>query len=260
MHTPPGEAIRLSIGPPFPADGVAAVAIFHLQVTVTDMIVVLPPPKLYPAAAVTDDARQQVYRLYHIYDRNPWVCIAPSITIAALFCVFIYALIFLVRLPPSLNCDFVATGLGLLHQLREPVHNQKVERSWNATTYCLALLQVPASPVDILETILTRKFLDSVITFTRRVSVRMAEVTVPPPNTLLIIWCCTQAQSVSGYGLCTGKSKGQVYGPTIRSSWYAQRSTHCPLSQRELTNPFIIAGHESAYRKCCAVDVSPVSS
>ena len=140
LHTPPGGTIHLSTGPPFPADGVAAVTIFYIQVTVTDMIVVLPQLNPTPPFAVTDGASRQVYRLYHIYDRNPWVCVVPSITITTLFGESIYLLVFPIHLPPSLNCDFVATGFGLLHQLRDPVSNRKAAEGWNTATYCLALL------------------------------------------------------------------------------------------------------------------------
>lgn len=42
LETPPGVAIHLTTGPPFPKDGIAGLLIFHLQGTVTDIIVVLP--------------------------------------------------------------------------------------------------------------------------------------------------------------------------------------------------------------------------
>ena len=47
-----------------------------------------PDLKSTSPPAVADDAHKQVYRMFHIYDRNPFMCIIPLITIAALFCEF----------------------------------------------------------------------------------------------------------------------------------------------------------------------------
>ena len=55
--------------------------------------------------------------------------------------------------------------------------------------------------------------------------------------------------------MCTVKPRGQVYAWGNRSSWYAQHPIPCSPSLKELTNPLLIAGHESAYRECRAVDV-----
>jgi len=41
--------------------------------------------KFISPPAVADGTHQQVYRMFHIYDRNRLVCIIPSITIVALF-------------------------------------------------------------------------------------------------------------------------------------------------------------------------------
>jgi len=60
-----------------------------------------------------------IYRMYHIYDRNPSVCILPSITTAALF----------------------ATGCGLTHQLRDPsVPPQlKVRDNWSLACFSFSI-------------------------------------------------------------------------------------------------------------------------
>ena len=69
------------------------------------------------------------------------------------------------RSPPSLNCNPVVVGCGLVHQFRDPIFNEKVHGVWAAASFCFTTLQVPANPLDHLETMLTRKFLDSVIAF-----------------------------------------------------------------------------------------------
>ena len=95
--------------------------------------------------AVTDDARQQANRMYHIYGKNPLVCIVPSITILALFGEFIFSLVPSVRLPSSLNCNFVVTGCVLTHLFSKPLtlHNSKVLDHWSTVSFSLSLLQVP---------------------------------------------------------------------------------------------------------------------
>ena len=95
--------------------------------------------------AVTDDARQQANRMYHIYGKNPLVCIVPSITILALFGEFIFSLVPSVRLPSSLNCNFVVTGCVLTHLFSKPLtlHNAKVLDHWSTVSFSLSLLQVP---------------------------------------------------------------------------------------------------------------------
>jgi len=75
--------MRIPAGPLTPVV-VAWFVILQLQATAADIVIVLHPNST-PPLAVTDDAHQQVYRMYHIYDRNPFVCVLPSITIAAFF-------------------------------------------------------------------------------------------------------------------------------------------------------------------------------
>ena len=87
MSSSSGAGIQILPGPST-ADVVAWFVIFQLQVTVADIVIVLHPNSTLPFA-VTDYVRQQVYRMYHIYDRNPFVCVLPSITIAALFGEFV---------------------------------------------------------------------------------------------------------------------------------------------------------------------------
>ena len=95
-----GAGIQIPAGPPTP-DVVAWFVIFQLQVTVADIVIVLHPYSTSPLV-VTDEACQQVYGMYHIYDRNPFVCILPLITITALFGEFV---------SPTLPIAFVVTKL-----------------------------------------------------------------------------------------------------------------------------------------------------
>ena len=44
-----------------------------------------PHLNLTPPLAVTDDGHQQIYRMYHIYNRNLFVCVIPSIASVGLF-------------------------------------------------------------------------------------------------------------------------------------------------------------------------------
>ena len=83
--------------------------------------------------------------MYHIYGKNPLVCIVPSITILALFGEFIFSLVPSVRLPSSLNCNFVVTGCVLTHLFSKPLtlHNAKVLDHWSTVSFSLSLLQVP---------------------------------------------------------------------------------------------------------------------
>ena len=110
--------------------------------------------------AVTDDARQQANRMYHIYGKNPLVCIVPSITILALFGEFIFSLVPSVRLPSSLNCDFIVTGCILTHRFSIPLtpHNQKILDHLSTVAFSFSLLQVPANSINLLEIILTKGF------------------------------------------------------------------------------------------------------
>ena len=57
-----------------------------------------PPPKFTPQFTVTDHTRQQMYRMYHIYNRNPFICVVPSITTAASLGECILPLVFPVHL------------------------------------------------------------------------------------------------------------------------------------------------------------------
>jgi len=105
--------------------------------------------------------------MFHIYDRNPLVCVIPSVTIAALFGEFVFSLVSLVRLHLSLDCDLVAVGCGLTNQLRDLAtpHGKTALSGWVAACFSLTLLQVPMNLFNIQEKILTRKFLDSVTAF-----------------------------------------------------------------------------------------------
>lgn len=129
-----------------------------------------------PPFAVTDDARQQVYRMYHIYNRNVWVCIVPSIVIFALLGEFVFPLVFPVRLPSPLQLQSHSRWLwsGV------PTSGAHIQRKSSAKLVYGFLLPhtiaSPYDPVNVLETTLTGNFLDSVIALARRVS----GVAVPP--------------------------------------------------------------------------------
>ena len=115
--------------------------------------------------AVSDDACQQAHRMYHVYGKNLLVCIVPSITISALFGEFVFPLVPSVCLPSSLNCDFVVSGCILTHIFSKPImlHNQKILDHWSTVAFSFSLLQVPANPINLLEIILTQRFLNSAI-------------------------------------------------------------------------------------------------
>jgi len=95
---PPGVTIQLS-GPPLPTWGIVQLTLLLLQTAVADVVI--------------------VYRMYHIYDRNPFVCVIPSITIAAFF----------------------VTGCGVANQLRAPatLPNLKALEGWFIACFCLAV-------------------------------------------------------------------------------------------------------------------------
>ena len=92
-----------------------------------------------PSLAVADDAYRQVYRMYHIYDRNPFVCVLPSITIAALFGKFVSPHRFPLS-SLSLSRDFLAVGCGVAHQLQKPIPNLKALFAWSTASFCLTVL------------------------------------------------------------------------------------------------------------------------
>lgn len=109
-----------------------------------------------PPLAVTDDGHQQIYRMYHIYNRNLFVCVIPSIASVGLFGESVFTRVLLL----SLNCDFVAAGCGIAHQFRDPTapsFPQAVSR-WTACSFSLSVLQVPPYLVGLLEMMLTREF------------------------------------------------------------------------------------------------------
>ena len=62
----------------------------QFQAAIGDIMIVLPSvPDLRPPLVMTDGARQQIYRMYHIYDRKLSICVVPSIATAALFGEFV---------------------------------------------------------------------------------------------------------------------------------------------------------------------------
>ena len=83
---------------------------------------------------------QQVYRIYHIYSRNVWICIAPSMVILALLGEFVLLLVFPIRRPSSVKCELLADVCGLVYQLRDPVFNGKAVQNWCTVSFCLTIL------------------------------------------------------------------------------------------------------------------------
>ena len=51
---------------------------------------------------VTDNEYRQIYRMYHIYDRNLYICIVPSIVNVALLGEFVFPLVSSVHLHYSI--------------------------------------------------------------------------------------------------------------------------------------------------------------
>ena len=128
-----GAGIQISAGPLT----VAWFVIFQLQIVVADIVIVLHPNSK-PPPAVTDDAPQQVYRMYHIYDRNPFVCVLPSVITMVLFGELVSP-----RSPlPSLSLsrDFVGVSCGMAYRLQNPIPNQKALFDWSTTSFCLTIL------------------------------------------------------------------------------------------------------------------------
>ena len=58
---------------PWPVVGVVRLAVFQLQIVVADVIMVFSPISTLPHYLRSLIAHQQVYRVFHIYDRNPRV-------------------------------------------------------------------------------------------------------------------------------------------------------------------------------------------
>lgn len=135
-----GASIQLTASSSTPVEGLVWFAVFQSQVVIADIIIVLPPSNSIPQPVVTDDAYQQVYRTYHIYDRNLYVCILPSITIAAAFGEFVLSLASPVCPPSSLNPDLVAAGCGVVEQLRNPTASAQLLLNWSTASFCLAIL------------------------------------------------------------------------------------------------------------------------
>ena len=140
-----GTAVHLPPSPSFPTESVVWFVVFYLQVVVADVIVVLPSPIFQPLLAITDAPRRQVYRMYHIYDKNPYVCILPSITIPALFGEFVSPCV-LPWLPSSFTCRSVVAGCGVMNQLRAHTPDVKALGHWSAASFSLTILYASATP------------------------------------------------------------------------------------------------------------------
>jgi len=96
--------------------------------------------------------------MYHIYDRNPYICIVPSLGIVALFCEFVLPHPPCpVRLPLSLNYDFLAVSWGLVNQSRDLTTpaGQIARNYWSCACFSLSILQVPINPLNSKEKTLT---------------------------------------------------------------------------------------------------------
>ena len=90
MYSPPGVAVQLSPDLPSSAKWIAWFMIIQFQAMVGDIIIVFRSTlNFVPPLEVIDDTRQQIYRMYHIYNRNLYICVIPSITTAALLGEFV---------------------------------------------------------------------------------------------------------------------------------------------------------------------------
>ena len=159
LDTPSGTSAYDYLHGRWPIVEVVRFAIFQCQVVAADAIMVLPPTSSLPRYRRSLTTHQQIYRMFHIYDRKPFVCIIPSITTAALFCEFfpLYAPP-PVCLPSSLKRGFLATACGLANQLRNP-GGLKARDSWSWASFCLTILQVPMDSINLSGKMLTQKFL-----------------------------------------------------------------------------------------------------
>jgi len=92
-----GAAIHLPTGASTSILGIARFVVFQFQVVVAAVII--------------------VYRMYHIYDRNPFMCVLPSLTIAASF----------------------AAGCGVVGQLRDPAATLRSLLNWSTATFTLTV-------------------------------------------------------------------------------------------------------------------------
>jgi len=84
--------------------------------------------------------------MYHIYDKNPYVCVIPSITVAALFGEFVSIRV-PAYLPSLLSCGSVVAGCGVMNQLRDHTPDVKALSHWSAASFSLTILYVSANPL-----------------------------------------------------------------------------------------------------------------
>lgn len=77
--------------------------------------------------------------MYHIYDRNPFVCVLPSISIAALFGESVFHLALLSTFLRYSPRPAVA-GCGVTDQLRNPGPDPEKLNNWSMASFCLMVL------------------------------------------------------------------------------------------------------------------------
>ena len=165
LYSSPGVAVQLPPDLQSSAAGITRFLIIQFQSTVGDTIVVLPLPNSTLPLIVTDDARQQIYRMYHIYNRNPYVCIVPSIITAAMLGEFVFRRVPVH--PGSSTSNSQPSVVVWWTNFWIPQHCP-TKKQWAIGPRAPSvshILQVPASLVDPLETMLTRGSIVSVITF-----------------------------------------------------------------------------------------------
>ena len=80
--------------------------------------------------------------------------------------VFCFSLGASARLPLPLNCNSLVAGCLLAHQYLSPIVNPRVFKVLIPTSFWITILQVPSNPSNLLETMLTINFLNSVAAFT----------------------------------------------------------------------------------------------
>lgn len=149
--------------------------LFQFQIIVADVIMVLSTHGPKPPRT-SDDELEQALRMYHIYEKNPFICIIPSISIPALFgeSVFFSPLVSL-RLRDQILI-IVAVTIALTNQLRDlsTPHDQKMLGDLSTACFCLTILQVLCESLSLFGAkqieALTQRFINSVTAYLSRVS------------------------------------------------------------------------------------------
>jgi len=131
-YTPQGETANEYLDPPYPVVELFRLGLFQFQIVVADVIM--------------------AHRMYHIYSKNPLVCIVPSITITGLFVI----------------------GCGMTNQLRDltSLRSVKLLGDWTSACFCVTIFN------SLFMSIAISLKLWSVHRETRRANLRMKDSVV----------------------------------------------------------------------------------